>query len=147
MIYCILLLCFPLQCVWYFLFSSDTPFPPHLILIHIFRWLKLQFSMCLRPISPQLCMYIFIFILLSFGFLDRHSTDREVALMMLLAYLSYMLAEVFRRRSNFYISSPRNFLVLLQSRKLRSSDSVTRSGYTMDDDCSSVNGLFFLAAS
>ena len=27
-------------------------------------------------------------------FFSRHSTDREVAIMMLMAYLSYMLAEV-----------------------------------------------------
>ena len=34
-------------------------------------------------------------------FYNRHSTDREVALMMLMAYLSYMLAEV--PLTNFYI--------------------------------------------
>jgi hypothetical protein len=35
-----------------------------------------------------------------FDFNSRHSTDREVAIMMLMAYLSYMLAEV----STLYLS-------------------------------------------
>lgn len=33
----------------------------------------------------------------------RHSTDREVALMMLLAYLSYMLAEVQQQILNIFL--------------------------------------------
>lgn len=39
--------------------------------------------------------YLFIYLKLkSLKFFGRHSTDREVALMMLMAYLSYMMAEV-----------------------------------------------------
>ena len=39
--------------------------------------------------------YLFIYLkLMSLKFFGRHSTDREVALMMLMAYLSYMMAEV-----------------------------------------------------
>lgn len=43
-----------------------------------------------------LFFYLFIYLLeIEFiKFFCRHSTDREVALMMLMAYLSYMMAEV-----------------------------------------------------
>ncbi|KAI5676740.1 hypothetical protein M9H77_07690 [Catharanthus roseus] len=72
--------------------SFDLSKIDHTIALHfIGSFLYLFFtSTCLGVIAGLLSAYI-----IKKLYIGRHSTDREVALMMLMAYLSYMLAELF----------------------------------------------------
>lgn len=76
---------------------------------------SMELNIAKKPTLPKIVRCLdFIFSWYNLFFIDRHSTDREVAIMMLMAYLSYMVAEVTKAQLCFNLSKTLWIIFLLE---------------------------------